>query len=257
MKKNIKLFVIDFDGTALGGYEPYDRFPDGLSAFLDELHSRGILWATCTTWHPYSQEAVFKRSRLKSRPVRAIGRTAMNCGIYLDSRLYLDAEWDNEMLSMKAEFDRDYASPIRRFLSELKGINSFIEYFDYIFSVEYETSRKEITKTLSSNRTIKEKTYLLFLPDGKTCQIFPYYMSKGLALKRLQKELRISPGHTMVACDGINDLPILDKKVASFQVVPSNAHPEVKKVVKNNGGLVSSLPYSDGIVESARKLLGI
>jgi hypothetical protein len=77
----ISLFVIDFDGTALGGYEPYGRFPDNLSHFLDEFTEAGGLWTTCTTWHPYMQEEIFRISSLKSRPARAIGRTGFNCGL--------------------------------------------------------------------------------------------------------------------------------------------------------------------------------
>lgn len=250
----IKLLVLDFDGTALGGYEPYDRFPDNLSAFLDKISASGILWATCTTWHPYIQEEVFKRSRLKSKPVRTIGRTALNCGVYINGKIYLDAEWDHEMLSKKVEFDKEYVGTVRDFLKTCPGITNLVEHFDYIFSIEYTTDRKEITEALNSCIIIREKTYILFLPDGKTCQVFPNYMSKGLAIKKIQKQLSISAGSTMVACDGVNDLPMLDKDIAGFQIAPSNAAPEVKKRIKENNGIVSELPYSDGIVDAGKKL---
>lgn len=251
----VKLFIIDFDGTALGGYEPYERFPDNLSNFLDEISAQGVLWATCTTWHPYIQEEVFKRSLLKSRPVRAIGRTSLVCGLYVNGQLYMDAEWDHEMISKKADFDKDYVQLIRNFLNSCPEIVSLTEYFDYIFSLEYTgTDRKAIARKLNSNKIIKEKTYLLFLPDEKTLQIFPYYMSKGLAVKKVQEQLNISPEFTMAAGDEAIDHSMLQKNIASMQIVPANADTETKERIKQNGGVVGTLPYSDGVVEAARKL---
>jgi len=252
----VKLFVIDFDGTALGGYEPYDRFPDNLSEFLDEISEKGVVWATCTTWHPYIQERVFKVSNLKSRPIRAIGRTSLNCGLYINGELYLDAEWDNEMISYKAEFHREYLLPLKEFLNDFAKAGKLTEYFDYIFSIELPViNRKEITERHNSNDIIREKTYLLFMPDGKTFLIFPWYLSKGLAVRKVQNIIGIPPQFTMIAADGVNDLPMLEKGVASLQVAPANADPEVKEKVRENGGIVSELSYSDGVVEAARKLL--
>lgn len=252
--KKVKLFVIDFDGTALGGYQPYDRFPDKLSLFLDEISDKGILWATCTTWHPYIQEEVFKKSKLKSRPIRSIGRTGMNCGLYINGRLYLDAEWDHEMLVKKVEFDKNYVGKIRDFLKRCSYIKNFVEYFDYIFSIEYYTERKEITEILNSCKIIRENTYFIF-PDEKTCQIFPDYMSKGLAVKKIQKQLNISSDFTMVACDGVNDLTMLEKDIAKFQICPSNAALEVKEKIRKNNGIIGQLPYSDGVIEAAKKFI--
>lgn len=143
----LKLFIIDFDGTALGGYKPYDRIPDNLSSFLDNLSSQGVLWATCTTWHPYIQDKVFKASILKSRPVRAIGRSSLNCGLYIDGQLYLDVQWDHEMLVKKADYSENYVQAIRDFLDSCTEITSYTEYFDYDFSVEHaSTNRENIVK---------------------------------------------------------------------------------------------------------------
>ncbi len=251
----IKLMVLDFDGTSLGGYEPYDRFPDNLSTFLDELSSEGIMWATCTTWHPFIQEEVFRKSIVKSRPARAIGRTSLNCGLYINGKIYLDAEWDHEMLAKKAEFDKNHVPQIRDFVKTCPAIKTCIEYFDYIFSLEYENGRNEMAQILNSCDSIREKTYTLFHHEGKNCQIYPYYMSKGPAVKKIQKQLGVSAEFTMVAGDGTNDLSMFCKDIAKFQAAPSNAAPEVKKRVTDNGGIVSGLPYSDGVVEAAKELL--
>jgi len=49
MRSQIKLFVFDLDGTALGGHVPYDQFPKPFADFLDDLARRGCRWATNTT----------------------------------------------------------------------------------------------------------------------------------------------------------------------------------------------------------------
>lgn len=247
----IKLFIIDFDGTALGGYEPYDRFPDILSDFLDELSSSGILWATCTTWHPFMQDKVFTKSKLRSRPVRLIGRTSMNIGFYINGKLCLDAEWDNYMISLKAEFMKNYVEEIREFLRKVENI-TFIEFFDYIFEVKFKD--KKVIEKLKKNEIIKEKTYFQFTEEN-IIHIFPYYLSKDKGIKKIQEELQILNRETMVAGDWLIDIPFFSKEIAFYQIAPSNAHTEIKKIVEENEGVVSYLPYADGVVDAARKIL--
>lgn len=253
--EKIKLIIIDFDGTALGGYEPYDRFPDKLSNFLDKISKRGILWATCTTWHPYMQDIVFKKSLLKSRPIRAIGRTSMECGLYKNGKIYLDAEWNHEFLSYKVEFEKEYLNLVRDYLKSIREITSFIEYFDYIFSLKFKCKREEIVEILNREKVIKEKTYFVFLPDGETIQIFPWYLSKGISLKKLKEKLKISEKNILIACDGVNDLPMIDKKIGNWFVCPENSDPEVKEKVKSCGGVISKLKFSDGVIDGIRKIL--
>ncbi len=65
-----KLFVTDLDGTALdGGYQPYARFPDPFSEFLDYLHDNGCQWAINTTWDVGGQWDIVELSSVKSKPV--------------------------------------------------------------------------------------------------------------------------------------------------------------------------------------------
>ncbi len=255
MGKDIRLLVIDFDGTALGGYQPYARFPDHLSSFLDEITERGFHWATCTTWHPYTQEQVFSASLLRSRPIRAIGRTSLACGLYVQKCLYLDAAWDEEMISCKSEFMQKWLTAIRQFLQSCPAVSSLTEYFDYIFALTYQ-QRSQIEEALNSETLMKEKTYWLFSSTEKQVIIFPWYLSKGLAVKKVARTLGLAPENILVAGDGLNDLPMLEPDVSRHQVCPDNADPQVKERVCANGGVVASLPYADGVIQAVRKMLG-
>jgi len=253
LNTEIKLLVIDFDGTALGGYQPYERFPDNFCFFLEEITRYGYQWATCTTWHPFSQEQVFAASHLQTRPIRCIGRTSLSCGLYIRGKLYLDAAWDAEMIECKSQFMQESATAIRQLLQSLPDSNSFIEYFDFVFAVNYR-KREEIEKLLR-NPTIQEKTYCLFSSTENTLFLFPWYLSKGLAVKKLQKLLHLAPKNILVAGDGINDLPMMAPDVCQWLICPENADIQVKEIVSRRGGIVSNFPYSDGVVQAARKIL--
>ena len=250
----LKLLVIDFDGTALGGYDPYGRFSDNLSWFLAEIASRGVQWATCTTWHPYTQDKVFARSMVRSRPARLIGRTSLNCGHYVNGELYLDAAWDHEMIGREMEFVTKHLPAVRKFIGSAEEIISYEEIFDYIFCIQCK-DRSRLLRHFRSNDIMCEKTYVVPIDNGESVQVFPYYMSKGFALAKLHDQLGIPSEQTMVAADGENDLPMLRKDLAAMQIAPANAVGEVQETVKRNGGIVSSLRYSDGVVDAARKLL--
>lgn len=256
MKAKIELLVIDFDGTALGGYEPYARFPDKFSAFLDRISSRGILWATCTTWHPYIQDKVFRESSLKSRPVRLLGGTGLYCGVYVDKKLYLDAEWDLEMISLRSDFGNNYAPKIKGFLRNCRQFASLEEFDDHIFGIKSK-NKKKLRKIFSSSELLKKYTYILYSADKNSCHVYPWYMSKGAAVKKIQKQLDVSPEQTIVAGDGTNDLSMMEKNVALYQIAPANADAQVKKTIRRNRGIISGLPYSDGVVDAAEKIFSI
>jgi len=69
LNAELRLFIFDLDGTALGGYQPYVRIPDGFSAFLDDLDANGCRWAINTTWDPHGQWELVRQSAVKSRPL--------------------------------------------------------------------------------------------------------------------------------------------------------------------------------------------
>ncbi len=255
MKNRIRLLVIDFDGTALGGYEPYARFPDKFSDFLDGISDKGIMWATCTTWHPFSQDRVFIDSRLKSRPVRLIGRTGLACGLYSGKELYLDPGWDLEMLSAKSEYGNNRSPAIRKFLKNSKLVESFEEErFEYIFTVKLNAGKTE-TADFVNDPVLKNHTDIIFNPDENTLTVYPYYMVKGTAVKKIQKQLGVSCENTIAAGDGTNDLSMMTKSIARFHVAPANADKQVKEAILRAGGVVSGLEYSDGVIDGVRNIL--
>lgn len=72
-------------------------------------------------------------------------------------------------------------------------------------------------------------------------------INKGIALASLQKKLGIKKSETMVFGDYLNDYELIGQGDYSFAM--ENAHPELKKIAKYNGGDNNRA----GVVESIKK----
>ncbi|MFC7304365.1 Cof-type HAD-IIB family hydrolase [Streptomyces monticola] len=75
--------------------------------------------------------------------------------------------------------------------------------------------------------------------------------NKGAAVRRLQRELRITPAQTMVFGDYLNDLEMLDEAEWSFAM--ANAHPEVIARAR----LLAPANSESGVPRTIRRVLGL
>ena len=73
---------------------------------------------------------------------------------------------------------------------------------------------------------------------------------KGSALLELARLLEISHADTFAAGDNFNDLPMLDGSAAKWVACPSNAVPDVKSCIKNNGGFIAKRIAGLGIADA-------
>lgn len=250
----IKLLVIDFDHTALGGYEPYDRFPDGLSRFLDTIQDQGIAWVTNTTWHPIGQDEVFQRSDLRSRPLRMIGRTGLVCGMYHQEELVLDAAWDQSITESQYQYARQFLPKLGEAIRSFPEVDQSSTTFDLITNIHTDNPGL-VDDRLHEIPGFDLRAYVEHNADPRQLNVFPSYMSKGSALKRVQLELGVGPEETLVAGDGFNDLPMMHPDVAHHSICPVNAQETVKCHVQAHNGHVATLPFGDGLVQAAISIL--
>ncbi len=75
--------------------------------------------------------------------------------------------------------------------------------------------------------------------------------NKGAALRRLQRELGITPAQTMVFGDYLNDLEMLDAADWSFAM--ANAHPEVVRRARH----LAPSNNDDGVLRTITRVLGL
>jgi len=79
--------------------------------------------------------------------------------------------------------------------------------------------------------------------------------SKGTALAEIARGLGITADRIFAAGDHLNDLPMLDRRIAAHLVAPANAVPEVKAAVLRQGGHVSTCPHGHAVADALRALL--
>jgi len=260
---NIRLFIFDFDGTALGGHEPYDRFPPEFVRFLDSLASRRIAWATNTTWLVETQSQVIKASGVKSTPAFLAGESARNLGAVARNKLKIDNAYKRHIGLLDRRFLEKFEPLMRRITARLirEGLADqiyFNPYGHHYISIYFRNTTLarqgwKITAPLLKPGIM----YRAFRPgnNSKSDSLLPFYMNKGAVLEYMQKRLGIRPEETLVAGDGFNDLHMFDPRRAKWMVCPANAHPLVKSLARKHGGIVSKLRYSRGIIAAADELI--
>lgn len=74
--------------------------------------------------------------------------------------------------------------------------------------------------------------------------------NKGTALAEITHRLGLDAGTVFAVGDHLNDLPMLDLTRARWLAAPANAVPQVKAVVRAQGGHVSALPRGEGVAEA-------
>jgi len=257
---DVKLFVFDLDGTALGGHEPYARFPRPFARLLDDLDRRGVRWATNTTWSVENQFHLVADSGLRSRPAVLTGSTGRAMATIRGGRLCIDRRHERRVLARDRRFRRKHAPAVREALGRLLAedlidrlaLNRF-EQNMITFGCRRGCRKRawEVVEPL-----LRSRAYHPWDPHRPASgTLLPDYMNKGEALRVIQRRVKVGPGETIVAGDARNDRHMLDPSLARWLVCPANAAEEVKARVRAAGGIVARRRYSWGLVEAVRRIL--
>jgi len=260
---NIRLFIFDWDGTALGGHEPYDRFPPGFVCFLDGLQKRGIRWVTNTTWSLENQFKVIRESGVKSSPVFLAGSSGRILGAVTGNKLKIDPAYMRRICMLDRRFFTRFGPLMRRIAArllreELADQVYFNPYGHHYMSFHFRNAGLARRGWKIAAPLLKPGImYRAFRPGDSVSDdsLMPFYMNKGAVIDYLRRRLGLRPEEILVAGDGFNDLHMFDPRRAKWMVCPANAHPLVKNQVRKHGGLVSKLNYSHGVVEAATRIL--
>jgi len=248
---NKKLFVTDLDGTALGGgFEPYARFPDHFSAFLDRITKKGWEWAINTTWDPEGQWNLVLDSSVQSRPAFLIGEFGRQLIQIKDNKPIPIQPYCSEMENSLRKFTSEKMGPM---LSELlrefppKRLLNWGHLFDYRF---FETEEPQKIESFL-HRYLMDPTFNVRLGNNSFSGR-PAFLGKGRALKELIANHGYSPEYIVCAGDEEADLDMM--QFSKYSLCPANASEEVKSYVNASGGIVSSRLYASGIIEGFEKL---
>lgn len=257
---SIRLFVFDWDGTALGGHEPYDRFPAEFVRFLDGLAERGIVWATNTAWGVDAQYKVITASNVKSRPAFLAGSSGRSIAYVTKNKLKPDAHYERRIQLLDRRFLQRVVPDMQRIAAYLlrNGLADqlyFNPYGHHYMTVNFANKSKAQRGWQLMKPLLKSGAVYRMADAEQSDTLLPAHMNKGAAVAYMQQRLGLKPEETLVAGDGWNDRHMFDVRVARWMVCPANAHAGIKALVRKHNGIISRKRYSWGIVEAAEKLL--
>ena len=246
-----KLFVTDLDGTALGGgHQPYARFPDPFSRFLDRLASRGCQWAISTTWDVGGQWQLVASSAVQSRPVLLMGEIGLRL-----------ARWGAEgpvmvqpyTKRMEARLYRTCESSLRPVIRQVCGRIRAQRALFYGHWFDFWPVKAERPAVRQLGRTLARRAADLSVScaeDGSFFHAHPAWLGKGLSLKASLGLLKLTPDDVVVAGDHTPDLNMMAPELARHLIAPGSAEASVRAHVAAHGGAVGRSGYGQGVVEA-------
>ncbi|MEU1412264.1 Cof-type HAD-IIB family hydrolase [Streptomyces sp. NPDC005731] len=265
---DIRLVVTDMDGTLLDGT---GRIPEDLWPLLAELRRRGVLfnpasgrqYATLARQFADAGDGmVFVAENgtyvvrdgvelgsdpldaaVAARVIRTTRRLAaegVDVGAVLCGKQSAYVERADE--AFVAEAKRYYA--VLRIVDDLTAVeDEFLKVALYDFGPVERTTAPALAPFAASHQVVVSGEHWVDIMNATA--------NKGAALRRLQRELGITPAQTLVFGDYLNDLEMLDAAEWSFAM--ANAHPDVLRRAR----YVAPPNTENGVLRTITRLLGL
>lgn len=255
MSMPIQLISTDFDGTIYAEFEN-PPVPEVLQDLLRQLQAQGVVWVINTGRDLTSLMEAMARSRLAVRPDYLV---LVEREIYLhrDHQYVGLAEWNRRC-------EEDHAALFARVLPDLPRLASWInERFDAEVYADPWSPFCLLARSNPDADAIEAflHDYCRTMPDLTVMRNDVYARfshvaySKGSALTEIARRLGIAATGIVAAGDHLNDLPMLRKEIAEHLVAPANAVPQVKSIVREQGGIISNLPHGYAVADALRAIL--
>jgi len=256
MSLPIKLISTDFDGTIFAEFEN-PPIPEVLQRVIAQLQAKGAKWAINTGRDMSSLMESLARAGIRIEPDYLI---LVEREIYTHHEsVYIGLdEWNSKCTRAHAELFARVREDVPRLIDWVNeryhariyedayspfcliaGTNGEADVI-HQFLVEYALSVENLT-------VVRNDVYARFSHSS---------YNKGTALAELTRRLGLSPENVFAVGDHLNDLPMLSRKYARWIATLSNATPEVKQRVHQEGGYVSQLPHGYGVAEAMKYYLG-
>lgn len=248
-----ELFVIDLDGTALGGgYLPYARLPDPFSVLLDGLAAKGCRWAVNTTWDVNGQWQLIQGSSVKSRPsflIAEFGLRVANLGE--DGPEYVQP-YTSEMERKLIPVQQEALLPLLHALLD-RFSPTKVQYYGHLLSFTVADDASDELARYVRDLDVGNGSLTHSLRNG-TLSCTPAMLNKGLGLAEVLRLTGIQADRVLIAGDGAADIAMMQPGLAGCAVCPENAESEVKEHVLSLGGEIGKGPGSRGTIDAFAKL---
>lgn len=249
MNLPLKLISTDFDGTLLSGYD-HPVIPERFTSLIARLQSRGIKWAINTGRDMSSLMETLARSNV---PVQPDFLVLVEREIYKhDGVRYAPVEQWNTACT------RDHERLFERIRPEMPGLMSWVN--DRFRATVYEDVWSPFCLIAGNNddadliharldELTRRHPELAVVRNDVYARFSHVDYNKGTALAELSRMLGLKADEVLTAGDHLNDLPMMRTEFARCLVAPANAIPQVKEVVRRQGGFVSEQVAGVGVAE--------
>jgi len=255
MTTPIQLVSTDFDGTIFAEFEN-PPVPGRLQDLLSALQQRGVRW-------------VINTGRDMSGLLEALGRAHVRVHpdylVLVEREIYRRVQAEYVPLAdWNAACQRAHAELFDRVRPHVPALLAWIE--EHFEATLYADAWSPLCLIAATNgdadrieahvrafcRTIPKLDWVRNDVYARFCHAD---FNKGTALAEVARQLGLQPAQVFAAGDHLNDLPMLNPRVAAHLGAPANAVPPVRQAVLAAGGYVAARPHGDGVAEALERFI--
>jgi len=260
--KNVRLVVSDMDGTLLNSRHELD--PDFYNVYR-KLKSKGIIFAAASGRQYHNIRNVFSPIRSEIYFISENGGYVVHqekdlhvqeMEPALTYSLIEDAKTIEGTFTILCGKKKAYIEDSTSFFVE--HLRRYYDEYEIVEDLLRVTDDQFLKIAICDTSGAEKNAFNLFRTKIEHLQvkvsgdiwldISHKLANKGVALKKVQKLLSITPDETVVFGDYLNDLEMMEQAYYSFAM--ENAHPEVKKVSR----YVARSNDEAGVLEILRKI---
>ena len=274
---DLRLVVTDMDGTLLA---PGGDVPDGLWPLLDRMRERGVVfspasgrqYATLARTFQHGTDGldgmvlIAENGAYVVRDGEEVSSSPLDPAVVRDVVGHLrdavaapGADLDLGIVVCGRETayvertDRaflDHVDPYYASLERVDDVLAVLDAGEVVVKVAVWTSgdpEATTAPTLAGFRDVAQ----VVVSGSSWVDVMPLGVDKGVAVRRLQAELGVTPAQTAVFGDYLNDLEMLDAAELSFAMV--DAHPDVLARATHT----APSHRDEGVLLVVRRLLGL
>ena len=262
----IKIIFSDMDGTLLTSK---NELPDGFDEMIAELKSRGVIFAPSSgrqyfslrkTFAKYENDflflgdngtlVVYKGEEVISSPLGfAVAKKILEVTEPLKENILRVYSGKKNAYILREQDIPEYQFETNKYYDQNVAVDDWSEIEDTPIKISFFDKTGDAAKNIYPHVAQFEKDLQVVLASSQWVDITSQGVSKGSAVKSIQRLWNIKPEECAAFGDFMNDYEMLQSVKYSFAM--ANAYPEVKKVAK-----FETLSNEDfGVIAGIKKLI--
>ncbi len=261
----IKLIMSDMDGTLL---DENGRLPEEFPAIAGELKRRGVIFAPASgrqyfslreTFRDFVDDFIFfaENGTIVMRQDKEISSTTMPKSVALQI-LATAAQNDNifrvfcgkkDAYVQNSQNRPEFVDELGRYYTHNSFVDDFADVDDECIKVSlYDASAHADTVIYPLVKKYDGQQQVVLSSDYWV-DVMAFGINKGVAIQKIQRQLKIAPDECAAFGDYLNDTEMLSSVYYSFAM--ANAHPKIKDIAR----YTTASNADHGVIKGIRRLI--